>query len=188
MNNRNPSHFGFQTFFISRETSKCPQLVDILHISKKINELQLAEEGTGSISIRYGRRILINSKDTQLPTLQPEDLVEIVDYDPIKNVVLTMGKKEPCRDTPVHSLIQTARTDINTVILLKNKKLHDQLSNNLPLTEHEAPTGTIDLAKEILKTLRQGKNILIKNYGALFIGVNVQEIEKTLHNITKKRD
>ena len=162
--------FLFQTFFISKETSKCPYIVDIIKLCKKIDDFGLIKKGSFSISLTYGKRILINAKDFDVKNIQKHDIVEIVDYDPIKGNILVIGRKDPCIETPVHWIIHKARSDINAVIQISNEKLFERFCDELPITKKEEPQGTIELAKEVLRTLRESKLILIKNVGLLLIG------------------
>jgi ribulose-5-phosphate 4-epimerase/fuculose-1-phosphate aldolase len=180
MKRKNLPIMTFQTFFVSREMSNCPLIVDMMRVCKKLDKLNLLGDGDGSISVAYGKRIILNGNDGNLKHMKQEDIVEIVDYDPIKNIVLALGIADPCSETPVHWLIQKARDDIHAVLLLSNKKIVKKLPQDVPATEHEAPSGTIDLAKEVLKALRQEKTIAIKNKGVLFAGFNLKEIEDSV--------
>jgi len=173
----------FQTFFVSRDTSNCPLIGDVLKFCKKLDELKLFNDGGGSISLRYGKRILINGEDVDLSSMRQDDIIEIVDYDPSKNIVLAIGKKDPCIETPVHWLIQRARDDINTVFMLNNKIFPKKFSRQFPSTDDKSIPGSIDLAKQILKALRNNKVILIKNRGILFAEFNLNLMEKSILNI-----
>jgi len=115
--------------------------------------------------------------------LKQQDIVEIVDYDPIKNIVLAIGKQYPCVETPVHWIIQSARHDIFAIVEVASKHLFDQLKKVLPVTDEETSCGTIERAKSILKTLQKGKNVLIKNEGVIFVGFNLKEIEDSFVKI-----
>jgi len=177
MKDKNLPNISFQTFFASREQSNCPLIPDIVRIGKKLKEMGLLKDGTGVVSLGYGRRVLINGNDVSLGDVGRGDILEIVDYDPVKRVALTIGDKEPHVETPVHWLIHHARDDVNAVVQINSKKLAEKLSKKLPVTEKEWPPGTFELTKEILKTLRTGKGILIKNKGALFVGNSLKEVE-----------
>jgi hypothetical protein len=58
--------------------------------------------------------------------------------------------------------------------------LFEKLKETLPTTEKETKPIALDRAKEILKTLRNGKTILIKNEGIIFAGINIKEIQDAL--------
>ncbi len=180
MDNEKSLNIPFQTFFISREVSKCPLIADIIKICKKINSSGLEELTNSTISLSYGKRILINASNVNLINLSCQDIIEIVDYDPVKNIVLAMGKQNPVIETPVHWIIHHARDDVNAVIQLNGEKIVKQFSENSPITETEYQAGTIELAKEVLKTLRRGKKIVIRNIGCLFVGISLKEVENLI--------
>lgn len=167
----------FQTFYVSRETSNSPLLAEILKINKKFDERGILENAKLIVSLRYGKRILINGNYSDIRKVNVENFLEIVDYDPVKNIVLAIGKNEPCVETSLHWLIHHARDDINAVIQLNGEKIAKKSYPNIPTTEKEWPVGTLELVKEVLKTLRISKKILIKNIGVLFVGINSRETE-----------
>jgi ribulose-5-phosphate 4-epimerase/fuculose-1-phosphate aldolase len=175
-----PLNIPFQTFFMSREVSKCPLISDIIKIGKKINSLGLENPIDAVISLSYGKRILINSSDVNLINMSNHDILEIVDYDPIKNVVLAMGKQNPVVDTPVHWIIHHAREDVNAIIQLNGEMIIKQFLEKNPITETEYPSGTVELAKEVLKTIKISKKIVIRNIGCLFVGINLNEVENLI--------
>jgi len=184
MIDRNLTNIRFQTFFVSREQSSCPLITAIARLGKKLKDSDILENVTSVIvSLGYGKRILINSNYADFTKVKRENLLEIVDYDPVKKVLLAIGPGEPLIETPVHWMIHHARDDVNAIVQINNEELAEKLTKKYPTTEKEKPSGTLDLAKEILKTLRTGKNIVIKNKGILFIGNNVKEVENAVLKI-----
>ena len=184
MIDRNLTNIRFQTFFVSREQSNCPLITDIARLGKELKDSDILENVTSVIvSLGYGKRILINSDYTDFTKIKRENLLEIVDYDPVKKVLLAIGSGEPPIETPVHWMIHHARDDVNAIVQINNEELSKKLAKKYPATEGEKPSGTLDLAKEILKTLRTSKNIVIKNKGILFVGNNVKEVESTVLKI-----
>jgi hypothetical protein len=170
-----------QTVFVSRETSNCPLISEMIKIGKKLEEIGLADKETGIVSLNYGKRLLINA-NINIKKMNQQDIVEIVDYDPLKNVMMVIGSKDPCLETPVHWIVQKARYDINALLQINSITLFERLKGTLPTTENETKPITLDRAKDILKTLRTGKTILIKNEGILFVGINITEIQDALLN------
>ena len=115
-----------QTFFVSKEQSNCPLIPDIVRLGKKFEDLGLLKEDTEAIiSLKYGKRLLINGSGSNLGEIKINDIIEIVDYDPVKKVTLTIGPKNPHVETPVHWLIHKARDDVNAIIHLKSVKLSE---------------------------------------------------------------
>ena len=176
----NLPNLSFQTFFVSREQSNSPLVSEMMRIGKKFKEQGLLKEISGVISLGYGKRIIIPGNNFDLADLKKDELLEIVDYDPIKKIILAIGKRQPCIETPVHWLIHHARDDINAIVQLNGEAVIKKLSKTFPTTEKKWPPGTLDLAKEILKLLRTNKNIIIKDTGVLFAGVNIKEVENSV--------
>jgi len=153
------------------------ELVKIGHI---LESLGVSTHETGIMSYDYGRRLIITAKHVDVKQMTQEDIVEIADYDPLKNIMLVIGTKEPSLETPVHWIIQKARHDINVLLQLHSPSLVTKLKGTLPSTEETTLPGTLTRAKELLKTLRKGKTILIQDDEILFAGINIPEIEKSV--------
>ena len=143
-------------------------------------------KGQLCISMKYGKRMLINAQRTNKDDLTQETIVEVADFDPIKNVMLVIGKKNPCRESPVHWMIHHARDDINIVLELTSKSFYEKLQGRYPRTEKETPQGTIERTKDVLRLLQKDKILLIQNEGVLFAGVNIPEIEQSLTVVKEK--
>ena len=172
------ANLNLQTFFVSKEQSNCPLIPDIVRLCKNFEELGLLEDVTTAIiSLKYGKRLLINGSSSNIGDIQIDDILEIVDYNPTKKIILAIGSKNPYIETPVHWLIHHARDDVNAVIHLNSEKLAERFVKKLPTTEKEKPPGTFELAKEVLKILRTSKNLVIKNSGVLFVGNSLKEAE-----------
>jgi hypothetical protein len=167
------------TLFVSRETSNCPLLSEIIHLGHRLQQ-GVQEKETGVVSMDYAKRLLINAKNSDIKKMTQQDIVEIVDYDPLKNILMVIGPKDPALETSVHWIIQKARQDINVLVQIDSVRLYEQWKASLPTTEKETPPASLERAKEILKTLRNGKTILLKNQGILFVGFNSKEIYSLL--------
>ena len=175
---------NFETFYISKEESNCPLISEVIRVGKRFKELDLSDT---IVSLRYGKRVLINTDYVNFGELKQKDFLEIVDYDPLKKVLLTMGAKEPRVETPVHWLIHHARDEVNAVIQINDVKLAGQLEKKLPITEKEFPVGSLEMAKEILRNLRNSNRVVIKNQGVLFMAGSIKGVEglilKTLEEL-----
>jgi ribulose-5-phosphate 4-epimerase/fuculose-1-phosphate aldolase len=171
---------GMQTIFVSRETSQCPLIADMIRLGQRLKDLGLTDADIGILSHDYGKRLLINAKNIDLKKLSQQDVIEIVEYDPLKNVMMVIGGKDPCEETPIHWIIQKARHDINVLLQIKSKQLAARLKGKLPMTDTVKTSIPLEMAKEQLKTLRKGKIILIQDEGVLFAGASMKEIDSLL--------
>ena len=166
----NLSNLYFQTLYLSKEKSNCPLIADSLKIEKKIEKYDLV------ISQRYGKRILINSygeKDSN------DNFLEIVDYDPIKKILLAMGSKEPRIETPLHWLIHHARDEVNAIVQINDIDLANKIKK-IPKTQNDYTDGNLDHIKDVMKNLRKSKKVILKNHGLIFVGNSIKEVEELL--------
>jgi hypothetical protein len=166
-----------QTFFVSRELSNCPSIPDVIKSGKKIYDLGITDIEDCSISVKYGKRILIHTQEINIKSIRHHDFIEIIDYDPLKNIILVMGEKYPHIDTLIHWLIHHVRNDVNAIIQLNGKQIVNHFSNKFPTTNKEFPLGSLELSKEVLKTLRTKNQLIIKNRGVLFTGLSIKKVE-----------
>ncbi len=171
---------ALHTLFVSRETSNCPLLSDMITLGQSLQEFGLTDKETGILSLDYGKRLLINGKNADLKKITQQDIVEIVDYDPLKNIMMVIGLNDPALETPVHWIIQKARHDVNAILQINSTALYERFKNKIPTTENDTQPGTLERAKELLRTLRKGKIILIKNEGIVFVGINGKQIHDSL--------
>ena len=169
-----------QTFFVSRETSNCPLISEMIKLGQRLEEIGLADKETSIVSLDYGKRLLINAKNIDLKKMTQHDVVEIVDYDPLKNIMMVIGPKDPDTETPIHWIVQKARRDINALVQIYNPDLVKKFQKTLPMTEKTTSSTFLERAKEILKTLQKGKTILIYNEGILSAGINMNEAQENL--------
>jgi len=160
----------FQTYYVSKEKSNCPLIIDALRFFKKFEKIS-----NSSISLRYGKRVLINTKK--------DGFLEVVDYDPFKKILLVMGPEEALTESPLHWFIHHAREDVNAVLLIKNIEYIDKLGEKIPASEKNYPLWTIEKIKDILGLLRNSKIVIIKDIGVLFVGKSINEVEKQVLKI-----
>jgi hypothetical protein len=180
MIDKNLTNINFQTVFLSKENSNCPLISNILGLAKNLNDINILDSSIlVIISIKYGKRILINN-NIDFINIKRENFLEIVDYNPVKRILLAIGSGEPLIETPVHWIIHHARKDVNVIVQINDRKIIEKIVKKYSMTEKEKPSGTIDLAKEILKTLRTANTIVIKNKGILFVGNSLKEVESEI--------
>jgi hypothetical protein len=93
------------------------------------NELRLLfrtwfEEDTSpkaALGIRYGKNFLLTPGDKRIMGLTREDLVEVADYDPVRNSLLYIGKQAPGRFSPFLWFVFRTFPDVNAVVIVPDK-------------------------------------------------------------------
>jgi len=184
-----PKHLLGQTTHIitvSKELSTCPLIPELTKLAAYCHDHGIPDTTPLLISYDYGRRLIITAQHADTNTLHQDDIVEIVDYNPLKDIMLTIGPKPPHTDTPLHWMIQKARHDINITLTIQDPTLINTLPPTIPRIPEPLPTTTIDKAKTILKTLHTSPVVGIPTQGILLIGVNTKTIETLLEPLLKK--
>jgi ribulose-5-phosphate 4-epimerase/fuculose-1-phosphate aldolase len=172
-------NLNFQTFYTSKEESNCPLITEIVRIGKKIEKKNISKDVESLIvSLRYGRRMIINGNYKEIGGIRRGEILEIVDYDPVKKILLTIGPIQPRSETPIHWMIHHARNEVNAVIQINGEKIIEKMSGKIQSTEKEQIPGSFESIKEVLKVLRDSKSVLTKNQGVLFVGENIKEVEE----------
>jgi len=157
-----------QVIYVSREMVKNDMLEKMKKIGAKLKEKKYVTHTYGNISVRYGKRMIITATNADLGKLEDEDFVEVVDYNPVTNIAMVIGMREPSRETPMHWLLYS-RKDINAII-----HTH-KIFENVPTTQKERPAGSIELAFEVLKAIGKNKLINIKNHGSVAVGETIDK-------------
>ena len=180
---------GLQTFFVSKEISRCPLIPEIQSMSKKLSSSKTYEKNRWVISIRYGKRMIISINTSHMVNLQKEDFVEVVDYDPVKKTALVIGVRESGPETLLHWLIYRARKDVNAIIHIQNNKNFEKLSRleNIPMNNGKTPCTTLTGALDTLKVLKKGDYIILRNEELLVVGIDLKHAGDKILGLYKRQ-
>jgi len=175
----------FQSIKISNEISNFKFIPEIIKLIKKINEkLNLKIDENIIISVKYGKRIVINSKNSNLKKIKIDDFIEIVDYNPIKKLFLIIGAHEPDFNMTLHWIIQNARKKENLLVQLNSNLLINRIIKKKKYgKEKQIPYNSIEIAKEILIKLRTSNTVYIENFGIFIIGNSFNDIEIIINRL-----
>ena len=163
----------FETFYLSKEIISNPLISEIINYFKILKE-------NGVISIGFGKRMIINGEINDFSDILKEEIIEIADYDPIKNNLLIIGKNKPLMETPLHWMIHHARADVNCIVQINNKKF---LKQKFPMTEKDFKIPTIEMIKDVMKKLKDSKIVILKNHGILFVGSSIKEVNDLIKKV-----
>ena len=171
-----------QIFYVSKEETNCPLIIEIIKLSKKLKETNILKKDSEAIfSLTFGKRMIINGTVKDFSNIKRDEFLEVVDFDPIKNNLLLIGPVEPKIETSLHWMIHHARNDVNFVVQIKKTNIINKIKD-IDVTD-KYPIGSLDNTKEVLKALRTNKKVIIKNNGLLIVGRNIADIEKQIQEI-----
>lgn len=169
-----------QSVKLSNELSNFFLIPDMIKFIKNISEkINLEKYEDLIISVKYGKRIVINNTNSKLKNISPDDFIEIVDYNPLKKIFLTIGPNKPDFNMSIHWIIQNARRDKNVLIQLVKTSYSDIESN----IQKQIKNNSIEISKDILLKFRES-NIVHKNDLDIFIlGDNLKEMNLIISKI-----
>jgi len=172
-----------QTFFASQEASAAPVIADILRLAVDVSNHYSNDSLQGSIAVSYGRRVVV-TQTVSLNELTRDHVIELIDYDPIKNIMLVVGEQEPDQGAILHWMVHHARDDIHISLLIHNLS-EKQETPSYHIIQEEISRDPLDRAKIVLKTLREKKAMIIPEYGLFITGMTQQDITQQI--TSKKR-
>jgi L-fuculose-phosphate aldolase len=156
-------------------------------IAKKAYEHRLMTGTWGNLSARISiEKILITPSGFEKDLLKANDLL-LIDLDG----KILKGKWSPSIETPMHVHIYRVRDDVHavvhthshyaTVFAVRGEPIPPLTVEFAAVVGHEIPVtryvraGTREAAEEIVKTLGDGKAVLLKNHGVVAVGESIEE-------------
>ena len=175
-----------QSIKMSNEISNFKIIPDVINIIKESNnKLNFSKDEDIIVSVKYGKRIVINCEKLNLKEIKRDDFLEIVDYNPIKKLFLVIGKHDPDLNMAIHWIVQNARREINILIQLKSNSLNNLFTNMYSNTKKYKDTP-IEISKDILFKLRDKQIAYNEIYGIFIIGNNLKEIKNILNKLIEE--
>ena len=171
----------FNTVFVSDKIPDDAKLVELKEWSETFQKRGLTPEVkgnyTGNLSFRSGEGFVITASGLKNKKNLSNDCFVIVKaYDDQTNTFIVEGKRKPSSESIMHYLLYRTCRDINAVFHGHNDLIVKYTAKlKLPVTKKEYESGTIDLAKEVLKVLGDKKVIVLKNHGFVSLDTTMKE-------------
>jgi ribulose-5-phosphate 4-epimerase/fuculose-1-phosphate aldolase len=184
----------FNTVFVSDKIYSDAKIVELKEWSEKFQKNGLTPEFegnyTGNLSFRSGEDFVITASGLKNKENLTDDCFIIVkNYEKKTNTFIVEGKKKPSSESIMHYLLYRMCVDVNAVFHGHNDlivKYAEKLK--LPVTRKEYESGTIELAKEVLKVLGDKKLIVIRNHGFVSLGTTMKQAgEQALATLTQSK-
>jgi ribulose-5-phosphate 4-epimerase/fuculose-1-phosphate aldolase len=177
--------------FPIREVQDNPSTQEIKKFGKKVcQNLNFDGAVAGSVSTTFANGFLITASNADLANVSVTDVIEILDYDPVRNNVIAKGKKNPCIETSLHWFIYRGFPEIRAIIHVRNTELAEQLENmksdELTTTSFKVQFITSEIAMKILMDLKGYNSIILRENGILSIGRDLEDASTKLIEIGKK--
>ena len=170
----------FNTVFVSDTVPSDPNLGQLKKWSEQFqkNGLTPEVEGnyTGNLSFRLNEGFVITASALKnKENLGDDSFVTVKKYDQQTNTFYVEGKKKPSSESIMHQLIYDSNMEIMAVFHGHNYLIVRFAKEiKLPVTENEYESGTVELAKEVLKILGDNKVVVLKNHGFVCVAKNMK--------------
>jgi L-fuculose-phosphate aldolase len=171
----------FNTVFVSDQAIRDSRIEDLKKWCGTFQRKGLTPvvEGnyTGNLSFRFKDDFAITASGLKSKeNLTDESFVYVKDYDEKTNTFHVEGKNKPSSESIMHQLIYGANKEINAVFHGHNDLIVSNAKRlELSVTEKEYESGTVELAKEVLKVLDDNKVVVLRNHGFVSMGRTMNE-------------
>ena len=171
----------FKTVFVSTKAPRDARIEELKDWSEQFQENGLTPvvEGnyTGNLSFRFREGFVVTASGLKSKENLADDcFVYVEDYDEASNTFYVWGKKLPSSESVMHHLIYRSNAGVYAVfhghcdvIVADAERL------GLPVTGKEYGSGTVELAREVLKVMGDSKLVVLRNHGFVALGGSMRE-------------
>ncbi len=152
--------------------------------------------GYGNISMRSGQGnqfIITGSSTGEIPELEPGHYVKVISFNIDDNAVQCIGPLKASSESLTHAAIYMSDPGTNAVVHIHSIDMWNNLIHKAPTTNPGMDYGTTELAKNILKILKEqevlDKKIIVMagdRAGILTFGHDMDEAVNILMQYLKK--
>ena len=133
---------------------------------------------TGNLSFRVKDGFVITASGLKSKeNLTDESFVYVKTYNEKSNTFYIEGKKKPSSESIMHQLIYGSNKEVNAVFHGHNDLIVAYAKKmGFAVTEKEYESGTLELAKEVLKVLADNKLVVLRNHGFVCMGKTMEQL------------
>jgi hypothetical protein len=183
-NQKNPHH-PVNTHSVSKEQSNCPLIPMLIEICQIAKEELNCPDSLFLPSIVFGKRVVMPASFTKVEKLHRDDVVELIDYNPVSNTLLHLGPNVPSNDVGVHWLVAHAKKEIQVMIEIKNTSYKIEMKQRLLQVTINEKESDLEKAKKWLKTL-QKTDVFLCNDHLIITAPSIKSIKQTIKKLGKE--
>jgi L-fuculose-phosphate aldolase len=166
----------------------CHPLADrLIHWCRRFAALGLAGKAMGNLSFRTDNGFVITPTGTDPLALRAADLVEVLGVDVEKRAVYAAGARDPSSESMMHHAIYRARPGVMAIFHGHSGAVLKAAGRfQWPVTAHEQPYGTPEMAAEVVAVLGDHPFVIMRNHGFIALGASMDEAGRVLENVLEK--
>lgn len=185
------------TQFIQRGKQLNKRAKELEKLFKMLKD-DLKISGVMNASTRTGSGFLINSMNLDFSNVDRDKIIEVIDYDPVRNNLMVIGSDPPPDEVALHWFIYRGLMEINGIIILDDSNIIKNFQDD-PLAKfiHKEGLLNTEFAIEVTKHIKDHKIVALthdKLKGVLLVGRSLDEaynllrlnVEKFSRNIEQK--
>ncbi|MFO8078023.1 MAG: hypothetical protein R6U21_05225 [Thermoplasmatota archaeon] len=185
MKNQKNSQHPLNIHSVSKEGSNCPLIPMLIEICQIAKEELNCPDSLFLPSAVFGKRVAIASSFTKVEKLHRDDVVELIDYNPVSNTLLYLGPNIPSNDVAVHWIVHHAKKEIQVMIQIKNISYKNEMKQRVPQVTTDEKEDALEKAKKWLKTL-QKTDVFLCNDHLIITATSIKAIKQTINKMGKE--
>ncbi|UCH89223.1 MAG: hypothetical protein JSV49_00820 [Thermoplasmata archaeon] len=178
MQSRDP--YQSEIFFLGVQEIDAEPLQEInenLIRLEELSERNHPEFVIASLSVRWGKKFYLSTGEVVNTPVNPNDFVEIVDYDPVRNSALAVGKTGPNEDMPFHWFSYRTFPHINGIAVVKLLVDIDiDKFVDIKSIDSEIKLFQPDIILNILPHMKEGSSINLLGKGIAFYNNSFKDL------------
>jgi hypothetical protein len=148
---------------------------DIVTVFERFSD-SIKVTGLQSASIRTGSGFMINTAFSNQKNFNRDYIVEIIDFDPVRNNMMAIGNDPPAPDAALHWFIYRSFPEKNGIIVIDNLDIASKLkSGSYPVLDLSARILNLDLVLKVLKEVKNSEITLLNGIGVLIVGRTIND-------------
>ena len=157
------------TQFIQNAAQLNKQAKVLLEFFHKFQE-NLKLNKISSASLRTGSGFLINSENISSGENELDNIVEVIDFDPVRNNMMVIGNKPAANGTVLHWFIYRGLPEINAIIILEDQEILERFNTGaFSKLVYKDGIMNVDLAIKVLKFVKESNITLL--FGSIINGI-----------------
>lgn len=172
--------------FIRRAKQLSARASELVDVFEKFRDT-IKVPGLRSVSSRTGSGFFINTAYFDINNFNKDYIIEVIDFDPVRNNLMVIGNDPPASDTALHWFIYRGLPWINGAIKIDNSEILDDFpDSSYPSLELSEGTLDTDSALMILKSAKTAEITVLKGQGVFVVGKTLSEAYKVFSEKLKK--
>jgi len=175
------NHYQFNQYCHSKEESNSPLIPTLIKIGKNLLDVPGIKKDSITLASRYGKRLLITTKNLDLNEMKRKDFVEIIDVEPLKKIILYFGPSVPTDITAYLWMLHYAKKEIQFSVYFEFEE-KKKSNESFPFVEKKG--DFLDTVKNMLRAIQQTSEFQFDKNAIIITGQTIKDIE---NQINKKR-